>query len=780
MKRLITCFFLFLLASSLQAQQTNIDSLERRLQSIGEPTQTLYDTTRILLLNELAQLYLRVVPQKALELSEQAETLSKAIDYTNGLATSYNVQGTVNRMKGDYTKALSLHEKALEISEKEGDKPSQATTLKNLGNVHFSQGKYPEALKFYHLSLDMHEKVDDRYGVAVAYNNIGLVYKNQGDYDKALDAYMHSYEIFNEINNKKGLANSYNNIGLIYIKRGDISKALESYLESLKIVEEIGDKVTQSSTLNNIGNIYFQQENYAKALEFYEKSLELKRELGDKSGIAVSYSNIGGVYSHQGNYVKALESTLEALKIQEQIGDNKGIITTLNNIGDYYEYQGLYDKSLEYLLRSLRMQEEMGHNDVMPTTLILIGSLYNKKEDYNTALEYFFKALEIAKAKNTSEQIKICYQRIAKTYSLLNNAAQTFEYYNRYNNLKDSLNNEQNNTLIAEMQTRFESERKQKENELLYAQIQLNEAKAQQRTYLLYTLGGLAILVVLLLGLLYGRYRAKQRINLQLERKNVAINQQKENITSSITYAKRIQDAILPRVETIRSTFPDSFILFQPKEIVSGDFYWFAKKKNEVYLAAVDCTGHGVPGAFMSMIGNDLLNQIINVQNISETGLILNNLHEDVQSALKQEDQSGNHDGMDIALCKINIKTNELDFASANRVLYLYKNSKEDLVEIKGDTKSIGGLIAMGKRDYTNYKVRLGKGDSFYIFSDGLTDQFGGPEGKKFGPKNLKAFIYNNIDKPMEEQGNLLLEKTGEWRNGYEQVDDILVIGIRV
>lgn len=780
MKRLITCFFAFLLATSLNAQQTNIDSLEKRLQSLSTSTQGIGDTIRVDLMNELAQLYLRVAPQRALELGNEAVSLSETIGYKTGLAAAYNNLGTVNRMKGSYPEALKYHEKALSIGEKQGDKALQAVTLKNIGNVYFSQGQYPDALQYYRLSLDILEKVDDKYGLAVAYNNIGLVYKNQGNYDKALEAYQQSFDIFEEIGNQKGLASSYNNFGMIYTKRGDISKALESYLESVRIVEEIGDKVTQSSILNNIGNIYFQQENYANALEFYERSLQLKRELGDKSGIAVGLSNIGGVYSHQGNYIKALENTLEALKIQEQIGDKKGIITTLNNIGDYYEYQGLYDKSLQYLLRSLEMQEDMGHNDVMPTTLILIGSLYSKKQDYNTALEYFFDALKIAREKNMSEQVKTSYQRIAGTYSLLNNAAKTFEYYNKYNDLKDSLNNEQNNTLVAEMQTRFESERKQKENELLLAQIELNEAKAQQRTYLLYTLAGLALLVALLLVLLYGRYRAKQRINLQLERKNVAINQQKEKITSSITYAKRIQDAILPRVENIRSTFPDSFILFKPKEIVSGDFYWFAKKNEQVYIAAVDCTGHGVPGAFMSMIGNDLLNQIINIQNINEPGLILNNLHEDVQSALKQEDQSGNHDGMDIALCKIDTNTNELEFASANRVLYLYKNNKEDLVEIKGDMKSIGGLISMGKRDYSSHKIKLDKGDSFYIFSDGLTDQFGGGEGKKFGAKNLKAFIYSHIDKPMEEQGRLLSEKTVEWINGFEQVDDILVIGIRV
>ena len=456
--------------------------------------------------------------------------------------------------------------------------------------------------------------------------------------------------------------------------------------------------------------------------------MAIKRDLGDKSGIASTLSNIGGVYKLQGNYVKALEITLEALDIQEEIGDKSGIITSLNNIGSYYHSQANFDKSLEYMLKSLKLQEESGETDLMSSTLGDIGDQYRMKKEPEEALNYYKRALALAENKLGVLEMKRCYEGMAHAYSMLNNAEKSYEYSTKLLSLKDSLGKVQNQKMVAEMQAKFETERKQKENELLIA-------KARQRTFLLYGISLFSVIIVVLAIMIFVRYRSNRKLSVMLERKNYSINQQKEKITSSITYAKRIQEAILPRVENIQNTFPDSFIYFKPKEIVSGDFYWFARKGKDAYLAVVDCTGHGVPGAFMSMIGNDLLNQIINVQNINEPNEVLNNLHLDVKMALKQEEGTENHDGMDIALCKLNLETNELEFASANRVLYFFKDKRDDMMELRGDSQSIGGLINPGNRNYTSHKLKLDKGDSFYIFSDGLTDQFGGPEGKKIWAK---------------------------------------------
>ncbi len=266
-----------------------------------------------------------------------------------------------------------------------------------------------------------------------------------------------------------------------------------------------------------------------------------------------------------------------------------------------------------------------------------------------------------------------------------------------------------------------------------------------------------------------------------LEQKEI-IEEKNKDITDSINYAKQIQDAILPVQEVIYKSFKDAAILFLPKDIVSGDFYWFARKDDKAIIAAVDCTGHGVPGAFMSMIGNDSLNHIVNHNDITQPAEILHHLHLAIQRALKQnKEDSSSRDGMDIALCAFDIKTNVLEYAGAFRPLYLLKKDTKELEEVKGDRCSIGGFqVEEGDRTFENHRIELQKGDSFYIFSDGYADQFGGERGKKFLAKRFKELIINNSAKKMEEQVEIFKNNFITWRANYEQIDDVLIIGVKV
>ena len=784
------CFLLLMIAANTFAQNPAIDSLEQVL-SLHQNEK---DTVRIKLLNELAKQYLRINPDKAIAYSNEAVELSKKNNLTKGISLAYNNIGTVYRLKGKYKEALDFHQKALVIDHETGDKNSEALSLNNIGNIYLSQGVYDKSLEFYFKSLALRQEINDKSGIATSFNNIGLVYKNQGNYDKALEYYENSFQIFKEINDKKGIANSFNNFGTAYLQKGNYEKAIENYLNSLKIFEEIGDKVGQSSTLNNMGNIYYNQFSFTKALDCYEKSMAIKEQLGDKSGIALSLVNIAGVYAEQGNYKKALETTTKALAIQEEIGDKKRIPSALNNIGEYYFLQDNYDKSLEYYMRSLQMQESIGVNDIMSTTLHAIGKIHKLKGNYTQSIEFLDKALAISKENGELEIAKSIYSSFGETYSKMGNHQKSYEYQVLYSNLNDSLKSIQNEKSIAEMQTKYETEQKEKEIELLNVEKQKQEdAQANQRKILYLVLAVLA-LIIILAGTIYNRYRANKIVNAELELKNKAINkakgeieQQKEIledknlvITSSITYAKRIQEAILPTLEDIRSSLPDSFIFFQPKDIVSGDFYWFNKKDDKIFIAAVDCTGHGVPGAFMSMIGNDLLNQIANVEEITNPGEMLNNLHREVQFALKQRDGlNENHDGMDIALCCIDYKKKELQFASANRVLYFF-NEAGEFKELKGDKNAIGGMIHTSRRNYSCFTIPFEKGDCFYIFSDGIVDQFGGKDEKKFGYKRLKNLFADNQQFKMSRQKELLEKTMLSWIGELEQVDDILVIGVRL
>ena len=295
-----------------------------------------------------------------------------------------------------------------------------------------------------------------------------------------------------------------------------------------------------------------------------------------------------------------------------------------------------------------------------------------------------------------------------------------------------------------------------------------------------------SVFLILFAGLLFNRYRIKQKANNALEKLNREIKFYNKEITDSINYARQIQTAILPANERILRALPDSFVLYKPKAIVSGDFYFFAEKNGRAIIAAVDCTGHGVPGAFMSMIGSNLLNQIIIEKGISKPDEILNRLHLGVREALKQDSTEGDQkDGMDICLCSIDTRNYSIEYAGANRPLFIFRDGV--LSEIKANKFPIGGIQTEEERRFTNHQIQLKKHDSLYLFSDGFVDQFGGERGKKFMSKQFKQVLAGIQNLPLKKQEEQLDKTFENWRNfpnpakmAYEQVDDILVIGLRL
>jgi Serine phosphatase RsbU, regulator of sigma subunit len=260
-------------------------------------------------------------------------------------------------------------------------------------------------------------------------------------------------------------------------------------------------------------------------------------------------------------------------------------------------------------------------------------------------------------------------------------------------------------------------------------------------------------------------------IELEIQNKNKKIN-------DSINYAKRIQNAILPNTRLINKTLPDSFILYKPRDVVSGDFPWFVQIKNDIFIAAVDCTGHGVPGALLSLIGYFLLNDIVRSRKVTDPGKILDLLDEGVTQTLRQDqDDSATKDGMDIALCRINVETQTVEYAGAHRPLYFMKGGVMD--EIKGNKFPIGGGIFKNQTNFTTTKIELGKGDSFYFSSDGFPDQFGGPEVRKFGPKKTRELIEKCYKHPMKEALTVFDHEWEAWKGDHKQTDDVLLIGIK-
>ncbi len=778
---LILIMFL-VVAPFVQAQQQQVDSLEQLLKTQYSQK----DSSRIAILVQTSKLLLRINPDRSLELSKEALRLSVVISYDRFISHIYNNTGTANRLKGDYEKSLSFHVKALENDRKKENRKDEALSLNNIGNVYLKQGQYKEAVSNYDRSLRIRQDINDQVGVASSLNNLGLVYKNQGDLDRALAYYQNAFKIFEQIGDNVGLANALNNIGIVYRNNGNQERALQSFVGALELFQTLGNKVGEANTLNNIGNIYYQQEKYDKALEVYEKSLVISEEVGDKNSMAGKLSNMGGVYLITGDKTKALEHTNKALSIQKDIGDDKGQISTLNNLGAYYLEEKDLVKSLAFFKRAETIEKRIGNHAYSTITLSSIGQIHTLQNQPQQGLEYLKRALTEAKEYGSTDDLIKVYATLSEAYADAGDFKRSYDYQQLSVSVSDSLDRVVSARDLAEMQAKFETEQKQREIELLSKEKQVQDLKLTKQVTVRNMVIAISILALLMLALIYTRYRAKFRANQELDKKNREIEQQKKTveeknweITSSIEYAKRIQDAIMPSLEEIRTTLPDSFIFYRPKEIVSGDFYWFSKDDEQSYLAAVDCTGHGVPGAFISMIGNDHLNHIVKVEQKKMPDQILNRLHHEIQGTLKQKHGVTDiHDGMDIALCVFNHKQNKLYFSSANR--YLYKIRDNELTEIKGDHFNIGGIMHEDVRHYNLHEVDVQKGDVLYIFSDGVTDQFGGEKAKKYGYRRLKETLMDMHHKPMQEQGTLYEKTITDWIGDNDQIDDLLLIGIRI
>jgi len=286
----------------------------------------------------------------------------------------------------------------------------------------------------------------------------------------------------------------------------------------------------------------------------------------------------------------------------------------------------------------------------------------------------------------------------------------------------------------------------------------------------------LVILVVLLGVVVFSRYKTKKNLAAKLEEKNRIIEEKNKDIVDSINYAKRIQEAILPEPAEFSSLFPESFVLYRPKDIVSGDFYWVGEKNGRIVLAAADCTGHGVPGAFMSMIGNAFLNEIVMEKGVVSPDEILGHLREKIMKALKQGGGSETRDGMDISLISMENGSGKLEYAGANNPLWVVRGKAVE--DLKADKQPIG-ITAGDSLPFRKQSISVQKGDCVYLFTDGYADQFGGKDGKKFKYKPLQELLAGNSALPMNEQKKMLDRTFTEWKGNLEQVDDVLIIGFR-
>jgi serine phosphatase RsbU (regulator of sigma subunit)/Tfp pilus assembly protein PilF len=706
-----------------------------------------------------------------------------------------------------------------------------ALAITNEGLFNYYHNNDSLALYNFTKSMEIAESILDSAGLADAYNNIALVYQNKGNNKSALNYYFKAANIFKKKNDKKGIAMTLNNIGYLYDTQGEKKKALEYFFGSVRAADSIGDLKCASYAVGNIAKIYGDLGNDVKALEYDFKALTLKQKIGEKLGEALILSNIGTIYKVQKNIPEALKYYTKSSAIYEQTKNKRGLAIALNNMGTIYDGQGDYTKAINCYEKSLKLREEIGYINDAATSLINLGDICCKQKNIKKALVYFNSALIIKQETGDKDGIAGCLNFLAKTYfeagnyklalekasesmqmskqygyrprirnaaltlkdiyGALNKTKEALDMYDLYISMRDSINNNETEKQLVKQQYKHEYEIK-----AIADSVHVLEEKkvagsklAQEKTKNYALFGGLG-LVMLFSVFMYNRFRITQKqkklIELQktqveekrqlLQVRNEEINHKNIQITDSIRYARNIQQSILPSEEQLKHLFKEYFLLYLPKDIVSGDFYWAHQDKNKLWFALVDCTGHGVPGAFMSIMANSLLDKIIKEDKIEKPHEILNSLSYGL--AEKYKKQEGSPDGMEIALCLIDKNSNfmQLSIAGSN----VYHIHKGNLTEIKGDHMPIGITEFIKEKGYTLHELNCEENDLFYFFTDGYADQKGEVSKKKFFYKPFRDLMLKNQHQPMEIQKEELLQAHIEWKGKLSQNDDISVIGFKV
>jgi len=621
--------------------------------------------------------------------------------------------------------------------------------------------------KAYEISKD----IDNHFFLSRVYLQRGNFFTKTGNFDEAIASYNQVLNYWKLINDSINIPNVYNNLGVVYEKKGDYSKSIEYLIKALNLYEKSSDSLNISKTFLNLGLIYFRLENYKKSMFYYKKSLEIRKQINDLKGIALLYNNMAIVNYYTENYDNVRNYFQKAYEIYLKLGLRRQQAMALSNLAEIYDQLGQTDLALKYYFENLKVDEELKDKKGIITDYHSIAGCWNKKEQLDSSIKYYNLSLNLAKEIGAKRDMQDSYRALYFIFLENKDFVKALKYHELYFAIHDTIFNESQSEQIAEIQEKYESEKKEKEIILLKNDKEITDLKIKRQKYYA---GSLLLGFLFVFGFLIMFFNKNKKIR----HKNQILAYQKKQITDSIEYASRIQTAILPPGDFITKLIPQHFIFFKPRDVVSGDFYWVTHKNNKMIIAAVDCTGHGVPGAFMSMLGFAFLNEIVNKEIDLNANIILNQLRNYVKKSLHQTGKENEtKDGMDAALCIIDKENQELQFAGAYNPLYLIRDNK--LEQIKGDRMPIG-IYVHEKESFTNHIIKLQENDIIYLFTDGYADQFGGPNGKKFRNSAFKNLLTAIHDKSMKEQKEILEKTFYEWKGNREQIDDILIIGIRI
>lgn len=635
---------------------------------------------------------------------------------------------------------------------------------------------------------------------AQACNDIAIAFFKLSMFDSSLVYNKKALQIRKTLNRIDLVGSSLAKMGAVYTESGDLKNALSTTLEALSIFEKLNDKPKMALLYNNISQLYekFNQLDMVKV--YGEKSLKLCNEVGDDYGAANAKSALASYYIKHNQSELAFQLLDEVIKTYYQYGDTLTVAAVYNNMGYMHRLLGHTKEGRMYYLKAIELSQRAGDTQGALMYKHNLSNVLMQDGDYKGAEKLSEDVLKLT-APDNFQQLLLTYRLMANIKAYLGKGRESEEYQDRFVTLKDSLFTGENASAMAHLQTVYETEKQSLQIQNLEKDKELQDAEIKKRNQAIIAIAvGLALLIVLMIVVLKS-YRQNQRakdlitqqkqhVELQRDKlhvQNVIIEEKKKEILDSINYARRIQEAILPPQEDIHKSFPQSFVYYQPKDIVAGDFYWLYEEENleeeniaasfnPALLAAADCTGHGVPGAFMSLLGKENLDKSLNVS-ASPAG-ILGELNRNIKRALKQNTkEDATRDGMDIALIKK--QGNRIWYSGANRPLWIKRKNSNEIEEIRATKTAIGGFTP-DNQIFEEHEFEFESGDMLYLFTDGYADQFGGEKQKKLTTKRLKEIFVQISALPLNEQHDYLKNFMSQWKSNTEQVDDILVIGVRV
>lgn len=606
-----------------------------------------------------------------------------------------------------------------------------------------------------------------------------------GDFIRGHQFSKETRRLSQEINYKKGEAEAIINEGIICDYQGKYSDAIHLYLMALRIQKQINDQLGVSQTYNNLGLAYENQGKNYQALDYYKKTLSIAKKIKHERTISIATNNIGIIYMNLKKHDLALQSYLYCVEYEKKSKDEVALSDSYNNIGLIYLNQKKFDLAEKYFTESLKIRKAHKDNLGVCNSYNNLGTLAFNQNIFPKAKVYFMQSIEIGKKFGLKKNLLYAYQNFVSMAKQEKNTTDELKYFKLFVQYSDSIMNENNIREQTQDEMQYAFDQKIAAEKLIDQKKALKiKHEKHKQNLITWAITVVAILTFIFTWFLYKRWKVAKNQNIIIEEqkklveeKNRQVELKNQEIMDSITYAKRIQSAILPPERLVKEYLLNSFVLYKPKDIVAGDFYWIEPIDDLIIFAVADCTGHGVPGAMVSVVCHNALNRSVREFGLTVPGEILDKAREIIVSEFEKNDENVS-DGMDISLCSLNIESMKLQWAGANSPLWLIKKQDDTIVKVSPNKQPIGKHISYNA--FETQSIDIEKGDSIYLFTDGYADQFGGKDEKKFKSKNMRKLIKEIHNEPMHIQRIKFEETFEQWKGDFEQVDDVCVIGIQL